>query len=91
MEIAAPFLLDIYETTRDNVHLAVRDGLNALYVEKLASRRSVPLVSRNGSRLPLHATGVGKALLAYAPPDVVRAVATNLAVQTPFTITDPRR
>ncbi len=90
-EVAAPFLIDVYEMAKDNVHLAVRDGRSALYVEKVAGRRSVALVSRNGGRLPLHATGVGKALLAYAPEEVVRAVQANLTAHTPFTITDPAR
>src|SRR5439155_11167805 len=68
-EISLPFLQTLYETTRENVHLAVRDGNDALYVEKLAGHRSVPIISRIGGRLPLHATGVGKALLANETPE----------------------
>lgn len=69
-QVALPFMQDLYEATRENVHLAVRDGFDALYVEKLCGHRSVPIVSRVGGRLPLHATGVGKALLAGADPRV---------------------
>jgi DNA-binding IclR family transcriptional regulator len=72
-EIALPFLQDLYEANRENVHLAVRDGFDTLYVEKLAGHRSVPILSRIGARLPLHATGVGKALLAHAEPAFVQA------------------
>lgn len=90
-EAAAPFLIDVYELAKDNVHLAVREGLNALYVEKVAGRRSVQLLSRNGARLPLHATGVGKALLAHAPDGVLRRVQENLTRHTPYTITSPAR
>jgi DNA-binding IclR family transcriptional regulator len=54
------------------VHLAIRDGRDALYVEKLSGHRSVEIVSRIGGRLPLHATGVGKALPAHETPDFVR-------------------
>lgn len=68
-EIALPFLQTLYEATRENVHLAVRDGDDALYVEKLSGHRSVPIISRIGGRLPLHATGVGKALLAHETPN----------------------
>ena len=91
-EIALPFLQTLYEVTRENVHLAVRDGNDALYVEKLAGHRSVPIISRIGARLPLHATGVGKALLAYETSDFRRDyVAQPLARPTPFTIVEPGR
>ena len=69
-QVAAPFLMDVHTAIRDTVHLAVRDGLSALYVERVSGRESVPVVSTVGSRLPLHATGVGKVLLAAAPPEV---------------------
>jgi DNA-binding IclR family transcriptional regulator len=50
----------------------------------------VPIVSRVGSRLPLHSTGVGKVLLAHAPDDVRRAVlAAPLQRMTAYTITQP--
>jgi DNA-binding IclR family transcriptional regulator len=49
----------------------------------------VPIVSTVGSRLPMHATGVGKVLLAFAPTDVQRAVLEELARITPYTITQP--
>lgn len=45
-------------------------------------------VSRTGSRLPLHATGVGKVLLAHAPDEVREAVlGGRLTAMTPRTIT----
>ncbi|TQL48506.1 IclR family transcriptional regulator [Homoserinimonas aerilata] len=64
-EIALPFLLSLYEVTAENVHLAILDGQEALYVARLIGHRSVPTISRMGGRLPLHTTGVGKALLAF--------------------------
>lgn len=91
-ETALPFMQDLYEATRENIHLAVRDGDCALYVEKLSGHRSVPVLSRVGARLPLHATGVGKALLAWEEPDVVRAYcARPLARHTRHTITERGR
>ncbi|MEU4803885.1 IclR family transcriptional regulator [Actinosynnema sp. NPDC023587] len=90
-DVAQPFLQDVYEATRENVHLAVRDGGAALYLERLHGRSSVPLVSRAGSRLPLHATGVGKVLLAHAPPEVVADVVAGAAKVTAYTITEPGR
>jgi DNA-binding IclR family transcriptional regulator len=52
---------------------------------------SVPVVSRVGSRLPLHATAVGKVLLAYAPAEVQTAALARLERITPYTIAQPGR
>jgi DNA-binding IclR family transcriptional regulator len=90
-EVASPFLHDIYGATLATVHLAVRDGISALYVDRLMGHASVPVVSRIGSRLPLHATGVGKVLLAYAPDDVRVAVLGDLKRVTPHTVVQPGR
>jgi DNA-binding IclR family transcriptional regulator len=73
-ERAMPFLEDLYEVTRQNVQLAVLDGHDAVYVERLSGRGAVNVITRVGGRLPLHATGVGLVLLAYASPDVQDAV-----------------
>jgi DNA-binding IclR family transcriptional regulator len=88
-ETASPFLHDLYAATLATVHLAVRDGVEVLYVDRLAGHASVPVVSQVGSRLPLHATGVGKVLLAYAPEPIRRAVFSRLTRITPHTITQP--
>lgn len=90
-QVASPFLLDVHTATRDTVHLAVRDGLSALYVERISGRESVPVVSQVGSRLPLHATGVGKVLLASAPDEVVAEALAAPARATRHTVVDPAR
>ncbi|GGM24333.1 hypothetical protein GCM10011608_06450 [Micromonospora sonchi] len=91
-EVALPYLQELYTTVRENVHLAVWDGDEALYVEKVTGHKSVPTISRTGGRLPLHATGVGKALLAYAPPEVVAAhLRRPLRRCTAYTVTEPGR
>ncbi len=69
-QVAEPFLHDVYAATLATVHLAVRDGDQVLYLERMMGRASVPIVSSVGSRLPMHCTGVGKVLLAHAPQDV---------------------
>ena len=88
-EIALPYMQDLYEATHENVQLAVLDGFDALYVERIRGPRSVSIVTRPGRRLPLHATGVGKVLLAYASPEFIdQVIARGLPQMTPFTITD---
>jgi len=88
--VAVPFLHDLYGATLETVHLAVREDDHVLYLETLSGTRSVPVVSTVGSRLPMHATGVGKVLLAYAPDDVrQRVLAGPLPRFLPRTITSP--
>lgn len=88
-EIALPYMQDLYEATHENVQLAVRDGYDALFVERIRGLRSVLILSRPGGRLPLHATGVGKALLAYEPLAFIdEVIARGLPRMTPHTITD---
>ncbi|HEY1702427.1 MAG TPA: IclR family transcriptional regulator [Trebonia sp.] len=87
-EVAVPFLHDLYGATLETVHLAVREDDQVLYLETLSGSRSVPVVSTVGSRLPMHATGVGKVLLAYAPPEVREKVLSGpLPRLLPRTIT----
>ncbi|OZC53651.1 IclR family transcriptional regulator [Rhodococcus sp. 06-621-2] len=86
-EVASPFLHDIYGATLATVHLAIRDGDQVLYLDRLAGHASVPAVSRIGARLPLHATGVGKVLLAYAPGETRERVLGALTRITPYTVT----
>lgn len=88
-QVAEPFLHDVYAATLATVHLAVREGAQVLYLERMSGRASVPIVSTVGSRLPLHCTGVGKVLLAHAPKDVERQALANLTRVTPYTITTP--
>jgi DNA-binding IclR family transcriptional regulator len=90
-QAASPFLHDLYGATLATVHLAVRDGTEVLYIDRLSGHISVPVVSKIGSRLPMHATGVGKILLAYAPESVRAEVLGHLTRVTPYTITQPAR
>jgi len=88
-EVASPYLHDIHAATYATVHLAVRDGNQVLYLDRISGQRSVPVVSRVGGRLPLYATGVGKALLAQAPADVINDVLGTLRPWTPYTVVAP--
>ncbi len=88
-QLASPYLHDLYGATLATVHLAVRDGSEVLYLDRLAGNASVPVVSAIGSRLPMHATGVGKVLLAHAPAEVQSVVLSDLRRITPYTITQP--
>ncbi len=91
-QIALPFMEDLYEATHENVQLAVLDGLEVVYVERIFGRSAVGVFSRVGGRWPAHATGVGLVLLAFAPPEVQeRYLGTPLATFTEKTIAEPGR
>ncbi|WXG69451.1 IclR family transcriptional regulator [Rhodococcus sovatensis] len=77
--------------TEQTVHLAVRDGHDAVYVEKIHGHSSLPLPSQIGGRLPLTCTAVGKALLAPEDPAVQEEILSRpLRRYTPRSITDPK-
>jgi DNA-binding IclR family transcriptional regulator len=91
-ELALPFLEDLYEATHENVQLAVRDGTELVFVERIAGRSAVNVRTQVGLRFTLPATGVGLVLLAYADTETQDEVlAGRLTKFTPYTIVDPRR
>ena len=91
-EAALPYLEDLYEATHENIHLAVQDGPHTLFLEKVSGRRSMPILSRVGGKLPLHCTATGKIFLALGSPDYFRRVAVGgLSRWTPRTIVAPGR
>ncbi len=73
-ETALPYLSDLARVTGENVQLAVREELSVVYVERLAGRGSVPVLTRVGGRFALTPTGVGRVLLAHAPAEVQESV-----------------
>ncbi|MCG5212647.1 IclR family transcriptional regulator [Streptosporangium sp. KLBMP 9127] len=91
-ELALPYMADLYAATRENVQLAVLAEDRALCLERLRGPQSVPLFSRVAGDLPLHATGVGKVLLAFAGEETAdRVLGGPLPAHTPHTVTDPAR
>lgn len=91
-EAALPFLEDLYEVTHENVQLGVREGHEVLYIERIAGRQAVGVLTRVGGRFPLHASGIGLVLLAHAPAAVqIEVLAGPLRRFTGHTITNPDR
>jgi DNA-binding IclR family transcriptional regulator len=87
-EAARPYMEDLHHATNETVHLAVLDGLEVLYVEKVFGHGRVP--SRVAGRMPLHCTATGKVFLAFGPRRLVDEVlATPLKRLTPYTVSTP--
>lgn len=63
---------ELSERSAETSHVAVLDGSDVVYIARTESRQKVRMVSRLGSRLPAHATAVGKALLAQLTADQLR-------------------
>ncbi len=61
---AAPLLHDLHRATGLVVHLAVLDGADVVYLEKIGDRMVAAIPTRVGGRHPAHCTAVGKAMLA---------------------------
>jgi IclR family transcriptional regulator, acetate operon repressor len=89
-ELAIPFAHSLNEITHLTSNLAVREGNEIIYIEKINSRDLKVPHSRIGGRLPMHSTGLGKAILAHSSASFVDSVLEGpLTPLTPKTITDP--
>ncbi|MBO1267766.1 IclR family transcriptional regulator [Arthrobacter cavernae] len=69
-QAAMPFMEDIQQVLSRNVNLAVLDGWEALFVERLSRRGSVANRARVAGRMPVHISSAGLALMANQPRDV---------------------
>src|SRR2546428_8404600 len=92
-QAALPVLTTLRHETGEMVHVAVLDGLEVVYVERLASHNMMHIIRQVGHRLPAHWTSSGKVLLAALPPDELtrRLADWRPVAQTPWTITDMDR
>jgi len=72
LRVAQRELENLRETTKETIHLAVLDGMEIIYLEKLDGLHAIGLmISRVGRRAPAYCTGVGKALLSQVAPETI--------------------
>jgi len=90
-QAARPMLMELRDQTRESVHLAVLEGMEAVIIDTEDSYFFVRTVNVPGQYLPAHAVSTGKALLAYQWEPRLREVIahTTLTRYTAQTITDP--
>jgi len=79
--LSLPYLRELNQQTRETIHLTVRHGLSAVYVEKLESPEPLRIHSRLGASVPLYCTAVGKVMLAYMPSDEQDRVLSQLELK----------
>jgi IclR family pca regulon transcriptional regulator len=89
-EVAQPHLLRLTELTHESASLSQLDETGVVYVARVHVRRVMSLSVDIGSRLPVHATSMGRVLVAWADASLVDAVIEKgLPALTPTTVTDP--
>ncbi len=86
--VSLPYLQELNRQTRETIHLTVRHGLSAVYVEKLDSTEQLRIYSRIGATVPLYCTAVGKVMLAFMPPEERQALLSQIVFKrfTPNTL-----
>ena len=90
-KVAAPFLASLRDWCGESVNLAIRDGNEVVYIERMFGNHSLGIRSELGRRGFLHSTSLGKAIISFLPETERQGLLSNydfLAI-TPFTITDP--
>jgi DNA-binding IclR family transcriptional regulator len=86
--VSLPYLQELNRQTRETIHLTVRHGLSAVYVEKLDSPEQLRIHSRIGAAVPLYCSAVGKVMLAYMPDEEREKILPQLGLKrlTPNTV-----
>jgi IclR family KDG regulon transcriptional repressor len=89
-EASVPPMAQLRNATGETVQLAVLDGREVVYVERLDSPHTLRLFLEVGRRNWAYRTGTGKVLLAYLPEDQLDRLLDGweLKAKTPYTITD---
>jgi IclR family pca regulon transcriptional regulator len=91
-ELAQPFLERLRDRTNGSAHVGILDGKDVVYVGRAASRAILSSTIQVGSRLPAHATAIGKTLLAAKSDAWIRdwLAANGLKSYTEHTLAETR-
>jgi IclR family acetate operon transcriptional repressor len=92
IERARPVLRGLMEATGETANLGVESDDAVLFVSQVETQAAIRAFFAPGTRSPLHASGIGKVLLAEGPPArIARLLAQPLPGYTAHTLTDPAR
>lgn len=88
-EVALPIMRHLVEKTSLTCHLAILDGPEAVYIEKVEPPGFIRMDTWVGRRMRVHATSVGKALVAHIPQERLEKIVAEggMEKRTPKTIT----
>lgn len=90
-EFAAPEMQMLSKETGETIYLAVPDGLNVLYIDKIESTKPIRSWNPVGGSAPMHCVGTGKALLAESYDVLREQIRDKLTKYTDRTITSIKR
>ncbi|WP_344006725.1 IclR family transcriptional regulator [Streptomyces thermocarboxydovorans] len=85
-QAALPLLEELRQRTGCTIHLAVPEGADVLFVERLQSLNGMHLLADVGRRLPAHCTSSGKVMAAFDASFAQRRRALGFPVITSSTI-----
>ncbi len=90
-KVAAPFLESLRDWCGESVNLAIRDGNEVVYIERMFGDHALGIRSELGRRGSLHSTALGKAIISFLPETERQGLLSRFVFYpvTPFTITDP--
>ncbi|GAB6063428.1 IclR family transcriptional regulator [Deferrisoma palaeochoriense] len=90
-EVARPYMRDLAARHGETVNLGFWDRGDVVHVDKVESRETLRVDAPIGSRVPAHTVALGKAILAFRPPEEQEQylVSAKLEPRTPNTITNP--
>lgn len=93
VSVAEPHMSELVEATDESASLSTLDGTDVVYLARVPAKRVLNVTAVAGTRVPAHATSMGRVLLAAAPSKFVDRYleAPGLQPLTPHTITDPAR
>ena len=85
------YMRRLMEQSGETANLAILDGTEAVFIDQVQCRETMRTIVKLGSRVPLHASGVGKAIFASLPDDQIDALlkVRGLPRITDNTITSP--
>lgn len=88
-EVALPIMRHLMKQTNLTCHLAILDGPMAVYIEKVEPEGFIKMDTWVGRRMPVHATSVGKSLVAHIPRERLEKIIAERGMEkrTPKTIT----
>lgn len=95
-ERARPVLEKLRDETGFNAHLVIRDGREIIFVQKVMARQSFVGSVTVGTRLPAHATVLGRVFLAYMDNAELSALypkgkLERYTAQTPTSLSDLKK
>ncbi|WP_169054138.1 IclR family transcriptional regulator [Nitratireductor sp. XY-223] len=93
VEVAHPFMRELMERSGETVNLAIENNGEVVFICQVEANNPVRVHFKSGSRAPMHASGIGKVLLAHMPDEFVKNLIARrgLEAMTEHTITSPEQ